>query len=82
MERPIVIMWVANKDVQQQGDNTQAKNIMNSNSDSPIYLIGHTKNGGTIEIHSINTRIKWDSFRIGDKSLKEIIPESFTLLFC
>lgn len=42
------------KVVLQTADMTQSKNIMNSNSDSPVYLIGHTKNDGTIEIHSIN----------------------------
>lgn len=42
------------KVVLQTADISQSKNIMNSNSDSPVYLIGHTKNGGAIEIHSIN----------------------------
>lgn len=42
------------KVVLQKTDNSQAKNIMNSNSDSPIYLIGHERKDGTIEIHSIN----------------------------
>ncbi len=33
---------------------TQAKNIMNSNSNSPIYLIGRELKNGRIQIHSIN----------------------------
>lgn len=42
------------KVVLQKADLSQSKNIMNSNSDSPIYLIGHERKDGTIEIHSIN----------------------------
>lgn len=32
----------------------QAANIMNSNSDSPIYIIGRELQDGTIKVHSIN----------------------------
>lgn len=42
------------KVVLQKADTSQAKNIMNSNSDSPVYLIGHEIHGGAIRIHSIN----------------------------
>jgi len=42
------------KVVLQTSDNQQAKNIMNSNSANPIYIIGHRKNDGSIEIHSVN----------------------------
>lgn len=38
----------------QKSDPSQSKNIMNSNSDSPIYLIGHERKDGSIAIHSIN----------------------------
>ena len=38
----------------QKKDNEQAKNVLNSNSDSPIYIIGRRNNDGTIEIHSVN----------------------------
>lgn len=46
---------VANhKVVLQTKNNSQAVNIMNSNSKSPIYLIGRRRNDGSIEIHSVN----------------------------
>lgn len=32
----------------------QAKNILNSNSDSPIYVIGHVNRNHEIVIHSVN----------------------------
>lgn len=42
------------KVVLQKSDPFQSKNIMNSNSESPIYIIGHERKDGSIEIHSIN----------------------------
>ncbi len=42
------------KVVLQKSDPSQSKNIMNSNSDSPVYIIGHEQKDGTIKIHSIN----------------------------
>lgn len=38
----------------QKKNSRQAANIMNSHSDSPIYIIGRELQDGTIKIHSIN----------------------------
>ena len=38
----------------QSGNVGQSKNIMNSNSESPIYIIAYAKKNGEIKIHSIN----------------------------
>ncbi len=32
----------------------QSKNILNSNSESPIYIIGHRLENGVVQVHSIN----------------------------
>ena len=32
----------------------QSKNVMNSNSKSPIYIIANAKDGGSIVVHSVN----------------------------
>lgn len=45
---------IMHKVLLQKKTSKQAANIMNSNSDSPIYIIGRELRDGTIKVHSIN----------------------------
>ena len=38
----------------QKGDVEQSKNIMNANSEKPIYIIARVKGDGTVVVHSVN----------------------------